>query len=70
MCLLPQVVSGLKALLNPGNGLAVNSNVSYTTATAFVQALARSQDNKGDTSSVSPQPVSPCGREILNTTCL
>jgi hypothetical protein len=52
--LLPeQVVAGLKALLSAGTPAAgVSDSVSYSTALAFVEALARTQDNNGDTPSV------------------
>jgi hypothetical protein len=50
------VVDGLKALLAANGGGSVPSYLSqyesYTTALAFVQALARTQDSHGDTSSV------------------
>ncbi|BDA43670.1 hypothetical protein COCOBI_04-6830 [Coccomyxa sp. Obi] len=51
-----QVVSGLKALLNPGN-LTTPSYISafdsYNTALAFVQALGHTQDSNGNTTQVA-----------------
>ena len=50
------MVDGLKTLLTANGGASVPNYLSqyesYTTALAFVQALARTQDSHGDTSSV------------------
>lgn len=51
-----QVVNGLKTLLTSNGGGSATTYLSqaqsYTTALAFVQALGRTQDSHGDTSSV------------------
>ncbi|CAK0781716.1 hypothetical protein CVIRNUC_005453 [Coccomyxa viridis] len=50
------VVNGLISLLNTGNGTItgnLSSTQSYNTALAFVQALGRTQDSKGNTTAVA-----------------